>query len=255
MNLIPVIDLQAGQVVHAVRGERARYQPMRSSLAAGSDPLVLASTMLQASGSCTLYVADLDALQGRAPQAAVLAALLAAEPGCTLWLDAGFRDLSQACHLLEQLGDSASRVHPVFGSESLASRSAAQAALAARSHALLSLDRLGNRTLDAAGCWDDTSLWPQRVIVMTLDRVGAGTGPDLQTLAALRQRAPEDTLFIGAGGIRDAADLQRAEEAGAHGWLVASALHDGLLPMHRPGAMTQCPATRHRLYARKTLSL
>jgi len=244
MNLIPVIDLQAGQVVHAVRGERSRYRPMRSSLAAGSDPLILASALLQASGSCILYVADLDALQGHAPQAAVLAALLAAEPDCTLWLDAGFRDLSQACHLLEQLGDRAARVQPVFGSESLASRSAAQAALAARSHALLSLDRLGDCTLDAAGCWDDTSLWPQRVIAMTLDRVGAGTGPDLP---ALRQRAPQDTLFIGAGGIRDAADLQRAEEAGAHAWLVASALHDGVLSMHRAGAMTQCSATRHRL--------
>lgn len=247
MKLIPVIDLQAGQVVHAVRGERLRYRPMRSLLAVGSDPLVLASALLQASGSRILYVADLDALQGRAPQAAVLAALLAAEPGCTLWLDAGFRDLSQACHLLEQLGDGAARVLPVFGSESLASRSAAQAALAARFHALLSLDCLGERTLDAAGCWDDPSLWPQRVIVMTLDRVGAGAGPDLQTLAALRQRAPQDTLLIGAGGIRDAADLHRAMETGAQAWLVASALHEGLLSRHPAGAMTQCPATRHRL--------
>lgn len=247
MDLIPVIDLQAGQVVHAVRGERSRYRPMRSSLAAGSDPLVLAPALLRASGSRTLYVADLDALQGRDPQAAVLAALLAAEPGCTLWLDAGFRDLPQACHLLEQLGDAAARVQPVFGSESLASRSAAQAALAARSKVLLSLDRLRGQALDAAGCWDDSALWPQRVIAMTLDRVGAGTGPDLQTLAALRQRAPLDTVCIGAGGIRDSADLSRAEQAGAHAWLVASALHGGRLHecWHEAGAMTQCPAIRH----------
>lgn len=233
MDLIPVIDLQAGQVVHAVRGERSRYLPVRSSLAAGSDPLVLAPALLQASGSRILYVADLDALQGRAPQAAVLAAVLAAllavEPGCTLWLDAGFRDRPHACHLLEQLGDGAARVHPVFGSESLAGRSAAQAALAERSRVILSLDRLGDRALDAAGCWNDTALWPQRVIAMTLDRVGAGTGPDLQTLAALRQRAPQDTQFIGAGGMRNAADLARAAQAGAMAWLVASALHDGRL--------------------------
>lgn len=229
MDLIPVIDLQAGQVVHAVRGERSRYQPVRSSLAAGSDPLVLAPALLRASGARILYVADLDALQGRAPQAAVLAALLAAEPGCTLWLDAGFRDGPHACHLLEQLGDGAARVHPVFGSESLAGRSAAQSALAVRSRVLLSLDRLGDRALDAAGCWDDTALWPQRVIAMTLDRVGAGTGPDLQTLAALRQRAPQDTQFIGAGGMRNAADLARAAQAGAMAWLVASALHEGRL--------------------------
>lgn len=229
MKLIPVIDLQAGQVVHAMRGERARYQPMRSSLAPGSDPLVLAAALLRASGSRILYVADLDALQGRAPQITVLAALLAAEAGCILWLDAGFRDAGEACRLLEQLGEPAARVQPVFGSESLASRAAAQAALAARDRAILSLDRLGDRTLDAAGCWDDPSLWPQRVIAMTLDRVGAGAGPDLPTLAALRQRAPRHTAIIGAGGMRDAADLERAAQAGAAAWLVASALHDGRL--------------------------
>lgn len=229
MKLIPVIDLQAGQVVHALRGERARYQPMRSSLAAGCDPLLLAAALRQASGSRILYVADLDALQGRAPQTAVLAALLAAEPGCTLWLDAGFHDAGEACHLLARLGKPAARVQPVFGSESLASRAAAQEALAVRDRAILSLDRLGGRTLDAAGCWDDPSLWPQRVIAMTLDRVGAGAGPDLPTLAALRQRAPRHTALIGAGGIRGVADLAHAEQAGAAGWLVASALHEGRL--------------------------
>jgi len=229
MKLIPVIDLQAGQVVHARRGERARYLPMRSSLAPGSDPLVLAAALRRASGSRILYLADLDALQGRAPQTAVLAALLAAEPGCTLWLDAGFHDAGEAGRLLEHLGAPAARVQPVFGSESLVSRAAAQEALAARDRAILSLDRLGERTLDAAGCWDDPSLWPRRVIAMSLDRVGADAGPDLATLAMLRQRAPRHTALIGAGGIRAAADLAQAEQAGAAAWLVASAWHEGRL--------------------------
>jgi phosphoribosylformimino-5-aminoimidazole carboxamide ribotide isomerase len=233
MKLIPVIDLQSGQVVRAVRGERARYQPMRSLLAGGSEPATLARALLQASGSDTLYVADLDALQGRPPQVAALRTLLAAEPGCTLWLDAAFRDHASACHFLEQLGESAQRVHPVYGSESLASPAAAQQALAERSRAILSLDRLHERRLDAAGCWDEPAWWPQRVIVMTLDRVGAGAGPDLPALAAQRLRAPGGTALIGAGGIRSAADLRAAAQAGADAWLVASALHDGGL---RPGA-------------------
>jgi phosphoribosylformimino-5-aminoimidazole carboxamide ribotide isomerase len=40
--------------------------------------------------------------------------------------------------------------------------------------------------------------------------------------------------LIGAGGIRDAADLAQAAQAGAWGWLVASALHDGRLPAVTP---------------------
>jgi phosphoribosylformimino-5-aminoimidazole carboxamide ribotide isomerase len=38
------------------------------------------------------------------------------------------------------------------------------------------------------------------------------------------------TQLVGAGGIRNPADLARASDAGAHAWLVASALHDGRLP-------------------------
>jgi len=67
------------------------------------------------------------------------------------------------------------------------------------------------------------------VIVMTLDRVGAGSGPDLATLDAVRKRAG-DRVLIGAGGVRNAADLRAAEAAGAAAWLVASALHDLAIP-------------------------
>jgi phosphoribosylformimino-5-aminoimidazole carboxamide ribotide isomerase len=65
--------------------------------------------------------------------------------------------------------------------------------------------------------------------VMTLERVGADAGPDLDTLREVQARSPS-TALVGAGGIRDAADLDRAAAAGAWAWLVASALHDGRLP-------------------------
>ena len=99
---------------------------------------------------------------------------------------------------------------------------------------MLSLDRRDGQRLDPAGCWDRPALWPARVIVMTLERVGADAGPDLDTLRELQARAPEVSL-IGAGGIRDGADLERARAAGAAAWLVASALHDGRLPPVRHG--------------------
>jgi phosphoribosylformimino-5-aminoimidazole carboxamide ribotide isomerase len=67
------------------------------------------------------------------------------------------------------------------------------------------------------------------VIVMTLDRVGAFAGPDLAAFADIRRRAPQAAV-IGAGGIRDSDDLAAASRAGAHEWLVASALHDLRIP-------------------------
>ncbi|WP_066331355.1 HisA/HisF-related TIM barrel protein [Azohydromonas lata] len=238
--LVPVIDLLAGQVVRAVRGQRSQYQPMQSALCAGSAPLPLARALLARCASGTLYVADLDAILGRPAQAALLRELLAGLPAVTLWLDAGFKDAAAAHATLAALGEAAHRVRPVFGTESFNGSAAfedcfgepggavAEDAAKPVLGALLSLDQRGAAPLDPAGAWARAGRWPRELIVMTLDRVGADAGPDLATLAAIRERAPRARLF-GAGGIRSQADLDTARAAGAAGWLVASALHDGKL--------------------------
>lgn len=222
-----------GQVVRAVAGRRADYRPIRSALCADPDPLAVATRLLDYTAAATLYVADLDALTGGAPQSAQIAALAAVLPGVDLWLDAGFADRAAFEALRRELGAAAVRITPVFATESLAGPDAARTALADRERTVLSLDRLPQparpagaaEPIDRAGCWAMPSLWPCRVIVMTLERVGAFAGPDLATFASLATRAPNCRLY-GAGGIRDAADLTAAERAGAAGWLVASALHD-----------------------------
>ncbi len=241
MTVIPVIDLLAGQVVRAVRGDRRRYRPIVSPLCGRSDPPGVAACLAAHTGSARLYVADLDALMGGVPQLDVIRALLEQDPARELWLDAGVADAAAARALFDALGPLAARLVPVFGSESLRSREALAGCLeaAGRDRAVLSLDRRDGARLDPAGCWDAPELWPARVIVMTLERVGADSGPDLDTLAEVRRRAPQ-AFLVGAGGIRHAADLAAAEAAGAGAWLVASALHDGRLPpahrdKHAPG--------------------
>jgi phosphoribosylformimino-5-aminoimidazole carboxamide ribotide isomerase len=229
MRIIPVVDVLDGQVVRAMRGERNAYRPIQSALCGSSDPLRVAAILLAHCASRKLYVADLDALTGRAPQAGIIAALLAGLPDATLWLDAGFATREDALERVAALGTHASRVTPVFGSESLRSPGDAKRCFADREWAILSLDQRSGRRLDPAGCWSAAALWPSRVIVMTLDRVGAFTGPDLAAFADVRRRAPQAAV-IGAGGIRDPDDLAAASRAGAHEWLVASALHDLRIP-------------------------
>jgi uncharacterized protein related to proFAR isomerase len=231
VRIIPVLDVQAGGVVRALRGERSTYRPIISALAAGSEPVVMARALLAAAADTrtapVMYLADLDAIQGRAAQRETIAGLLAALPQLTLWLDAGFADVPQACALRDSLGAAGERVRPVYGSESVAS-AAALARIADQPDAILSLDSRATQPLDPAGCWQQPARWPRCVIVMTLDRVGAGLGPDLTVFDTLRRLAPERE-WVGAGGVRHAADLGAAAAAGASAWLVASALHDGTL--------------------------
>jgi phosphoribosylformimino-5-aminoimidazole carboxamide ribotide isomerase len=236
MHIIPVIDLRHGTVVRAVRGERQHYRPIESALCGSAEPTGVAARLCEHCATDTLYLADLDALQGGALQAAAIAALLRARPALQLWLDAGFtgRDaLRASIAALAAQGADPARITPVLASESWASVDELPAVLAARPQPLLSLDRRRGAALDAGGVWARPSAWPQRLVVMSLDRVGADAGPDLDALAEVRARAPDATL-IGAGGIRDAADLRAAAAAGASAWLVASALHDGRIAPVEP---------------------
>ena len=227
-----MLDVARGQVVRGIRGERSAYRPIVSSLVAGSDPLDIAAALLppaatRRESAPPLYVADLDAIQGGQSQVDLLRRLLALRDDLCLWLDAGLSSIAAGAALRAALGATGERVRLVYGSESLAAGDA-NPGLANDPGAILSLDSRLERPLDPAGLWSRPALWPRTVIVMTLDRVGAAAGPDLKTLARLRALAPDRT-WVGAGGIRDRADLESAATTGASAWLVASALHDGTL--------------------------
>lgn len=221
MQIIPVIDLKGGQVVHARRGMRHLYRPVQSRLAAGADPLVLTEALIALGGFRTLYVADLDAIAGTGDNGPVLAALRARFPALDLWVDAA--EVTRPTLDARRAADLGT---PVVGSETLPHAQA----LAALGQAgfVLSLDRNAEGPLGPLAVHETPALWPSRLIAMTLARVGSGEGPDLPGIVDLRARAPQAQVYA-AGGVRGRADLDALAEAGAAGVLVATALHDGTL--------------------------
>lgn len=243
MQVIPVLDLLDGHVVRAVRGERTAYQPIRSPLAATSEPLHIARALLAASGARTLYIADLGAILQQGAHVETLAALRAALPGTDIWLDAGYADYASMHSLFERIEaatrrnrDSRSAPHalatlvPVFGTESLHDIDALRAAETAGLSPILSLDHRAGHLIAATPSLiparRTSTWWPGRVIAMTLDQVGSYDGPDLATFERIRANTPTHIAVIGAGGIRHRDDMAAAARTGASAWLVASALHD-----------------------------
>lgn len=227
MRVIPVIDLKGGVVVRAIRGDRANYAAIDTPLAPGtSDPVAIARALLNLFPpfDC-LYVADIDAITRgkRDPERQSVIELAAALPGLRILLDDG-----AACHAdLAALIDHPAII-PVIGTESLRSTDdLSQIARALPGGFALSLDWRADIPLGPAGLFQNPELWPQTVIAMTLDRVGARAGPDFARLARIKALAgPREVLA--AGGVRGMDDLRALQAAGC-GALVATALHDGAI--------------------------
>lgn len=213
MHIIPVIDIRNGVAVRAVSGRRDDYRPLASPFAPTSAPRDVAKGLAERFAFTTLYIADLDAIEGRGVNRAAIAAIAEALPGKRLWVDSG-RERCRTCATIDI----------VSGSESLEEASALRHDL----RAILSLDFLGEAFLGPPELLDAPDLWPQRVIAMALARVGGDLGPDFVRFAAIESRAKGRSLYA-AGGVRGVDDLKRLQQSGAAGALVASALHDGRL--------------------------
>jgi phosphoribosylformimino-5-aminoimidazole carboxamide ribotide isomerase len=221
--VIPVLDLKGGLVVHARAGNRTDYRPIETPHGPASDPLAIARGLLAVAQSPVLYIADLDSIARTGDHFQLCRELAAALAGTALWIDAGFGDVS-TCAFWLPLG-----AILVIGSETIASLDAWQDIRAAFGKSLvLSLDFDGHGFRGPQALLSDAALWPDRVIVMTLSRVGVEGGPDIDRLSTTLKRAGPSAVYI-AGGVRHLEDLQTVATAGARGALVATALHLGAL--------------------------
>ncbi len=223
-EIVPVLDLKGGQVVHARAGERDRYLPIRSALADGSAPEAILAGLLALAPFRCVYIADLDAIEGRGDHLSLIAELSSRHRGIEMWIDGGFADLAAAARLA---GIGAT---PVLGSESWRDAESLGAAISRLGprHCVLSLDYRGDRFVGPPDLDAEPGLWPDRVIVMTLSRVGTGRGPDLARLDAIGRAAGRRLVFA-AGGVRGRDDIETLASRGLAGVLVATALHDGRL--------------------------
>ncbi len=220
MDIIPVIDLKGGTVVRARFGARDQYRPIETPLSPSSDPVDVTRGLLSVYPFDNLYVADLDAIERRGDNRAILRRLKAEFPRLMLWVDNGIADLGDAEDwLAADLG------HLVLGSETQADCAMVHR-FADDGRVALSLDFRGESFRGPPALLAESGKWPRRIIVMTLARVGSGAGPDLARLAAIRDAAPGCNIYA-AGGVRHVADLADLDRAGIAGALVASCLHDG----------------------------
>jgi len=230
LRIIPVIDILGGVAVHAVRGIRENYQPLKSILCSSADPVEVAAS-LKAFGFSELYVADLDAITGGPVNSSLLKRLVDTT-GLKLLVDAGVTNMERAGDVLDC---GASKV--IIGTETLPNTSFVAEAIEAlgTERVIVSLDLRGDkvlsgfelgklaepvtflRALEAFGV--------SQIIVLDLSKVGSREGTNLVVLQEVLKQIEVEVLV--GGGVRDVADLLELKNLGVSGVLIATALHSG----------------------------
>lgn len=252
MRVIGVIDLLGGRAVHARGGRREDYKPLESSgdiPVPSGDAVALSRVYLDHLRLDGVYVADLDAIAARPAQDDVVSAICAR--GTRVWLDAGVSSANRARHLVN-LGIR----HVVIGLETLTSYEALAEICSAvgGERVAFSLDLRDAEPVTAAGgiapgepphkvAARAAAAGATSIIVIDLSRVGTETGPNLETIARVRDAVPDRTLLAG-GGVQGLEDLARLAEAGCDGALVATAVHTGRLGVKELAAARHFRPTR-----------
>lgn len=212
-----------GVAVHAKKGERSQYRPIASPLVKSSNPLDIVKAFMDIYPFNILYIADLNAIQEIESTGNthidIINNIKDTFPELTLWVDAGINTKSKAETW------SACPVTVVLGSESFQTVEQYQSNIRLLNRPfVLSLDFLPQGYLGPEPLIQDSQLWPEETIVMTLAKVGSNTGVDIPIVRQALAKANNHAIYA-AGGVRDLDDLCQLKQLGVKGALLASALH------------------------------
>ncbi len=223
MQIIPVIDLMGGQVVHAKHGLRGQYQPINSQLTPLSEPLAIVEALLKLYPFDTLYIADIDAILGTGSHIEVIENICKTYPQLNLWLDCGIRQANaRALYMSKQ-------VRVIIGSENIKNLQDYRAiSYACHSQHILSVDFNQAGAMGISELHETAHYWSDEVICMSLTSVGSAHGVDigrLKQLQSLNNLRSNPSIIYAAGGLRNVDEAKELAKLDIKGILVATALH------------------------------
>ncbi|NLI91672.1 MAG: hypothetical protein GX434_05535 [Peptococcaceae bacterium] len=242
-KVIPVLDLKNGMVVGGHKGERHKYQPVKSMLTSSKEFADVMEAFSQHLGLREFYVADLDALMssGKKDQLGLIAAVKKnmAFP-YSIMLDAGIRDSESIAKVLKTGVEKI-----IIGTETLISLDTLPEIINkfGAQQLVVSIDTKESGVISSSS--EIAQLSPPEVIkevrktgidqfiLLQLSRVGTGEGVDKKLIqecvrALIKDKSSGGSLILG-GGVSGYEDLKWLAQNGVEGALVATSLHEGRL--------------------------
>ncbi len=228
LRIIPVIDLKNGKVVHAVAGEREKYEPVDSVLVDSSNPLPL-TREFQEYGFKELYIADLDSIQNQGDNLEIINRLTS-ETELTVMVDGGFSRIEDVKNYADVGIDKA-----VIGTETLQDFDLISKISECYELSVIASVDIKESEVITGSSEIEKSIEKlienfqrngvSEIIVLNLGKVGTSEGPSTEFLPKILNTASVPILF--GGGIRDVSDIKNLSNQGVSGALIATAIHSG----------------------------
>lgn len=229
-RIIFVLDLYNRNVVHAQGGNRRKYQPVHitSTICTSSDPV----EVIDAVKPAEVYIADLNILQGMGAHDTNFDIIRSVSLRTKTMLDPGISKLSDVPEALS-IADTV-----ILGTETASMETIARAASEFPGRVNVSIDKKNGRILTRDPHMPDdpfkivevlNDMDIRDIIILDMDRVGTSSGVDAQFLSKIASNSTHDVLL--GGGVRDMADIEFLKKIGIKGALVATALHNGSIPL------------------------
>jgi len=224
-RLIFVLDILKGTAVHAVKGERSKYQPVSGSkVSDSSSPLEI----IQSLSPSEVYIADLDRLQQQGDNFELIEII----SGKTRTMaDVGAENMNDV-EKCARISDTV-----ILGTETASFDLIEKAAVRFPGRINVSIDMKNWKVLAKDGFMDVEPVELVKrlnehkikdIIILELTRVGTCVGIDEDFLKEIVTVSSHDVLV--GGGIKDMVDIEALKRIGVSGALVATAVHSGKIP-------------------------
>ncbi|KGK98442.1 phosphoribosylformimino-5-aminoimidazole carboxamide ribotide isomerase [Methanococcoides methylutens] len=229
-RIVFVFDVYNHNAVHAQGGDRRRYRPVHesSTLCTTSDPVEIVRSLRPEE----VYIADLNRLQGQGAPDINFDVIRAVSDQTNVMLDAGVSSFEDIMSVID-LAD-----HPVLGTETASLDTISKVASQYPSRVNVSIDKKDGVILSSDPSMPKdpleivemlNGLDINDVIFLDMDMVGTSAGFDAQFLSLIADVCEHDVLL--GGGVRGLEDIGQLEDIGIKGALVATALHNGSIPV------------------------
>ena len=231
MRIIPVIDVLNEKVVHGKKGERDKYEEIKSVICSDSNPLTVSKAFKTKFNFNELYIADLDAImKGRRTYNYIKTIFEATN--MRIITDAGVTTIKEAEILFKNGAEvviiatetldnfqELAEIVDKFGAEKI----------------ITSIDLFNGNVM--AKNTEIKNLTPVEIairiqelginesIVLELTRVGSNQGVALDQIKKIQQNTTLEILT--GGGVRSVQDLINLKNLNLSGILIATAFHNG----------------------------